>query len=267
MAATVQEVVTPASRPRRAVGSSVPTVVAIVAVLGVWELLGRTVYGRSKTIPPWTGILAMMKHDGWGFYGPNVATTFREALQGYAWGVSLAVAVAVAIVLIRPLEWVAMPIALATYCLPAIAIGPVLGIIQSGDSPKVTLAALSVFYTTLIGALLGLRSADRTSLELVRAYGGGSWVQLRKVRLRAALPATMAALRIAAPAAVLGAIIGEWVGANNGIGVAMIASQSGYHIERTWGLAFAATAMSGLGYLVVAVVGNRLTSWAPRVPR
>ena len=101
-----------------------------------------------------------------------------------------------------------MRLAIAVYCMPLLAIGPILQIVLSGEGPKITLAALSVFFTTLIATMLGLRSADPASLELVHVFGGGTWDSLRKVRVRAALPALLAGLRIAAPAALLGAIIG-----------------------------------------------------------
>ena len=86
-------------------------------------------------------------------------------------------------------------------------------------------------------------AADRTSLELVRVYGGGKWQQFVRVRAIAALPNTFAALQIAAPSAVLGAIIGEYLGGvDSGIGVALTAAQTAYNVPRTWGLALAAAA-------------------------
>jgi ABC-type nitrate/sulfonate/bicarbonate transport system permease component len=157
-----------------------------------------------------------------------------------------------------------LQLALASYCLPVIAIGPVLAVLLTGDTPKVILAALSVIFTTLVGALVGLRSADRTSLDLIRAYGGGSWTQLWKVRLRASLPSLFAGLRIAAPAAMLGAIVGEYLGAESGLGVAMINSQQSLAVARTWGIALVATALSGAAYGITALIGRLLTPWATK---
>jgi ABC-type nitrate/sulfonate/bicarbonate transport system permease component len=119
-----------------------------------------------------------------------------------------------------------------------------------------------VFFTTLVGAMLGIRSADKTSLDLVRAYGGGRWSQLVKVRLQYALPALFAGLRIAAPAAVLGAIIGEYLGGERGIGIALTVAQQGLRFERTWALALVAAALAGVGYALTALVGRLLTPWA-----
>ena len=76
----------------------------------------------------------------------------------------------------------------------------------------VFLSAMLVVFTTLIGALMGLRAADQASLDIVTVYGGGRWKQLTKVRLIAALPAVLNALKIGAPLAFLGAVIGEYLG-------------------------------------------------------
>ena len=128
-----------------------------------------------------------------------------------------------------------MRLGVASYCLPVIAIGPCSRSSSTGETPKIILAALSVFFTTLVGTLVGLRSADPIALDVVHAYGGGSFQKLIKVRIRAALPSLFAALRIAAPAAVLGAIIGEYLGAESGLGIAMINSEQALQIATTWG--------------------------------
>jgi ABC-type nitrate/sulfonate/bicarbonate transport system permease component len=160
----------------------------------------------------------------------------------------------------RPL----LQLGVASYCLPIVAVGPIMVLVFKGETPKVILAAMAVFFTTLIGTLLGLRSADATSLDVVKAYGGGAGKQLTKVRLRASLPSVFAALRIAAPAAVLGAIIGEYLGSDKGLGVAMINSEQALEVARTWGIALVATAVAGLGYALTALIGRLLTPWAPR---
>ncbi|MDP9075553.1 MAG: ABC transporter permease subunit, partial [Actinomycetota bacterium] len=130
------------------------------------------------------------------------------------------------------------------------------------------LAGLLVFFPSLIGVVVGLRSADATALDLIRAAGGGSWTQLFKVRLRAALPSTFAALQIAVPSAILGAIVGEYLGAQpTGLGIFMINSESQLEIARTWGIALLCTSIAGVGYLLTGVIGRLVAPWAPRKPR
>jgi ABC-type nitrate/sulfonate/bicarbonate transport system permease component len=241
-----------------------PGTLGLAALLVVWEVVARNVFSESRAVAPPTAILAKLGTDGFAFYWPNALTTVREAAAGWLYGNAIAIALAVVFVQIPILERALLKLALASYCLPVIAIGPILAIFFSGDTPKVILAALSVTFTTLVSTLVGLRSADRASLDLIRAYGGGRWTQLWKVRLRASLPSMFAGLRIAAPAAMLGAIVGEYIGAESGLGVAMINSQQSLAIERTWGIALVATAISGLAYALTALAGRLLAPWAPR---
>lgn len=257
----------PMALDRRQLPGWIGGAVGIVGLLAAWQALGMTVFADSGIVPPPTAIVGQMVTDGWSFYWPNLVTTTREASVGWLWGNVAAVVLAVVFVQIPLVERALLKLAVASYCLPVVAIGPVLATLYSGDTPKVILAALSVFFTTLIGTLVGLRSADATSLALVRSFGGGSWTALRKVRIRASLPSLFAGLRIAAPAAVLGAMIGEYMGGENGLSVAMINAQQALQPERTWGIAFVATALAGVAYALTALVANLCTRWAPKVRR
>ena len=242
--------------------------IGIVGLLVIWQLLAATIWNEpNPSVPSPTAILGQMSDDGLDFYWRNLRVTASAAFWGWLWGNLLAIVMALVFVQIPIIEKALLKVAVAVYCLPIIAIGPILQIRYEGSTPKIILAALSVYFTTLIGAIVGLRSADKTSLDVVRAYGGGSVTQLRRVRLRASLPSLFAALRIAAPAAVLGALIGEYLGADSGLGVAMINSQQALEIERTWAIALVATALAGVAYGITALVGRLCTPWAPRNAR
>ncbi len=252
------------SKFRRIPKAWIGGLIGIVGILVLWQIAGLTVFHKSGTVPPPTRILSQMRSDGWSYYWANARVTMHEAFLGYLWGNTLAILLALMFLVVPWIEGPLMRLGIASYCLPVIAIGPVLQILFNGQNPKIILAALSVFFTTLVGALVGLRSADKTTLDVVHAYGGGSVQQLRKVRIRAALPSLFVALRIAAPAAVLGAIIGEYVGGESGLGIAMIASQSGLRVATTWGIALVATLIASVAYGITALVGRMLTPWAPR---
>jgi len=233
----------------------------VFGILLLWELLAITITAHAIPTPPAT--IRRLFEDGWAFYGPNIQITGWEALRGFFWGNLMAIALAVVVILAPPLERLVTQIGVVSYCLPVVAVGPILTVTLNGDAPMVAMAALLVFFTTLIGVLAGLRTADRTSLELVLAYGGGRWMQLLKVRLIAALPSSFAALKIAAPSAVLGAIIGEYLGqVNNGLGLAMVVAQQQLQTERTWGVALVAGALAATGYGVVALVARFAIPWA-----
>ncbi|MEV0761192.1 ABC transporter permease subunit [Nocardia sp. NPDC050435] len=233
----------------------------VAGLLGAWALLAA--FGvAGGTIPaPWR-VAQTMYADGWALYGPNFTITARGALLGFAWGNALAIGLAVLVLLVPPIESLATQLAILSYCTPLLALGPIILVVFGGRTPTVFLAAMYCFFTTMVGTVAGLRSADAASLDLVRAYGGGRWQRLYRVQVIAALPNTFAALKIAAPSAVLGAILGEYLGGvDSGIGVALTAAQTAYNVPRTWGMALAAAALAGLGYALVAGLARVVAPW------
>jgi len=249
-----------APRRRRISHRRVRGAVGTVALLAVWELLALTVFHGHQVVPTPVSVIRVFWNDR-RLYPTNVTTTLSEAGWGWLWGNGAALVLAAAFVLAPAVEASMLRVALAIYCLPIIAIAPILEISYGGNKPKIILAALSVFFPTLIGALVGLRSADKASTDVIKAFGGNRWHVLVKIRLRSAVPSTFAGLRIAAPAAVLGAIIGEYVGGTAGLGIFMINSEQALNVPRTWGIALLAAALAGVGYAVTGLVGRALTPW------
>jgi ABC-type nitrate/sulfonate/bicarbonate transport system permease component len=237
-------------------------VVGTVGLILVWWLLAVTVFSDGGAVPtPWA-VLQQFKADGWDFYATNAGITLRGAGQGFLWGNALALLIAVVVLLIPPLEPVATQLAVISYCMPLTAIGPIILVVFGGRAPTIFLAALSVFFTTLVGALLGLKAADRASLQLIEAYGGTRWHRLTKVQVISALPNILSALKIAAPAAMLGAIIGEYLGGiDNGLGLVLTVAQQQFLVARVWSLAFVIGGLAGLGYAIFALIARWVTPW------
>ena len=102
-----------------------------------------------------------MRDDGWSFYWTNVKVHAARGGVGLRSGATSSPSGSRSSFLVVPLlEQPLMQLGIVSYCLPVIAIGPILQIIFNGDTPKIILAALSVFFTTLVGMLVGLRSAE-----------------------------------------------------------------------------------------------------------
>jgi len=237
--------------------------IGVVGLIALWWLLAVTVLDRGGVVPtPWEVVRALW--DDRELAWTSARSTVSIAVQGWLIGNGLAIGLAVLFFGIPIVERVLMQIGVISYCLPIIAIGPILTTVFDGSTPQKALAGISVFFTTLVGTLVGLRAADPTSLDVIRASGGGMIKQMQFVRLRAALPSTFAALQIAAPAAILGAIIGEYLGADRGLGVAMVNAQQALEVPRTWALAVVASAVAGIGYALTALVARLVTPWAPR---
>lgn len=251
-------------------------------LVGLWEVLALTMFHPAihSGVPTPPAVLGQFLHrDLFGYhdahgqfhkaiYGRNVRQTVGEAFTGFVVANLAAIALAIAFVQVPVIEKALLRIAIASYCLPILAIGPILTFVLHGDAPKSALAGLLCFFPTLVGTVLGLRSADRASLDVIRASGGGTWAQLVKVRLRAAIPSTFAALQIAAPSAMLGAIIGEFLGNSDyGLGILMINAQAELEVARLWGVALLTTGIGGLAYLLVGLLSRLAAPWAPRQER
>jgi ABC-type nitrate/sulfonate/bicarbonate transport system permease component len=240
-----------------------PSAVLIAGLLVLWEVAALTVLADSQAFPTVTSVVGDVAGD-LDTYMRNVRTTLRAAFPGWLWGNIIATGLGALAVALPRLERPVLHVAVAVTSLPIIALGPIFQVTLEGDAPRSALAGLSVFFTTLVGTIVGLRACDRASLDVIAALGGGKLSTLRKVRVRAALPDYMTALKISAPAAVLGAIIGEFIGgADNGLGVALIAARANADSARVWGIALVATAVAGLGYALIALVGRLSTPWAP----
>jgi ABC-type nitrate/sulfonate/bicarbonate transport system permease component len=220
-------------------------------------------------IPTPLAVIQQLFEDGFEFYWRNASVTLTEAAIGFLWGNLLALVFAALALIVPKLENLTTQIAVITYCIPIVAIGPIVRLVvgapDSGEpaGAAIVLAALSVFFTTMVGALTGVKQTDKRMLDVVTAYGGGAWQRLVKVQLLSALPSIFAAFKIAAPAAFLGAILGEYVGGPDlGFGPAMVNAQQSLEIARVWGVALVSGLIAGAGYALFGQIGKWLTPWA-----
>lgn len=245
-----------------------------VALIALWWILAATVFADVgpagvQAIPTPPQVIASYIESGWQYYWQNFSVTLAEAGIGYLWGNGLALILAAVVLVVPRLEGVAMQLAIITYCIPIVAVG-MLAIVVIGppavgepSGTAVFLAALSCFFTTVVGALLGLKSADKSSLDLISVYGGSKFTQLVKVRMIAALPAILNALQIAVPAAFLGAVLGEFFGKIElGVGLAMILAQQNSDAPRVWALALASGAVALLGFALVGLIARTIAPWS-----
>ena len=237
----------------------------VAGIVVVWTALAYTPLADGGVIPTPLAVVRQAVDDGWSFHVRNVGVTTLSALQGFLWGNLAAIGLALVVLLVPLFEGVALQIAVISYCIPLTAIGPIVYIVAGAGSraPSIFLAAMSVFFTTVVGCMLGLRAADRTSLDLISVYGGGRWQKLAKVQLIAALPQVLAALKIAAPAAFLGAILGEYLGGiDTGLGPVITAAQTNLRASQIWSLALISGLVAGAGYGLVGLIGRFVTPWA-----
>ncbi|MEU1985546.1 ABC transporter permease subunit [Nocardia sp. NPDC019395] len=230
-------------------------------VLAAWQVIGATgVLGPAIAAP--VDIVQGLITDGTNFYSLHLPVTLASAAAGFFWGNLAAIGCAALVLTVPALEKLVLQIGIASACIPLIAIAPILAACFNGQVTSAIMAAVSVFFTTLVGTINGLRHADPVSEDLVRAYGGGRYLVLRKVQLLYALPDIVTALKIAVPAALLGTIIGEFMGQETGLGAALVVAQQSSEVVRTWGITLVCSALAAGGFLIVAAVQRFATPWA-----
>lgn len=242
--------------PRRTIRRYGGAALAAVVVIALWHLVSLS--GPYASVVPSPGELLRQMWSDRGFYGPNIAATISEAAQGFLWGNVLAIAAALLTSRYRILQRVLERFAVTAIALPLVAVAPILSILFSSGTPSVILAAQSVVFLTVASVLLGLRSVSAGSVDVIRAAGGSEWTVLRRARIPAALPNLVGGLQIAAPSALLGAIIGEYLGAEHGLGVAMIQAQGAFQVARLWGLLVVTSLLAAICYAAIPLIAKLL---------
>jgi ABC-type nitrate/sulfonate/bicarbonate transport system permease component len=152
-----------------------------------------------------------------------------------------------------------MPWAITLRAIPLVAIAPLLGLVFGrGIAAAIAVCALVTFFPTLVLVVGGLRSAAQSSVDLVTALGGGRWTVMWKIRAPSALPAVFASARIAAPSALLGAVVTEWTVTGNGLGSVMIIASETSAFAQLWAAVVVITVASLLLYSLIGACARQV---------
>jgi ABC-type nitrate/sulfonate/bicarbonate transport system permease component len=233
--------------------------VSLALLLAAWEIAGRFELVAHGALPAPSAIVVHYLADITD-YPPHVAATVEAAFAGFLIGNVVAVAAGALFALSPLAARLARGVNITVFALPPVAIVPVLILILPGMSARIVLAALGCYFPVMTATVLGLTQVDERAVDVVRAYGGGPRAVLRLVRWRSALPSLLAGLRVAAPNAVLGAILAEFGGGGRyGLGAYLIGSLGRADPARLWGIGLTATAIAGLAYLAFALLAQQVT--------
>jgi ABC-type nitrate/sulfonate/bicarbonate transport system permease component len=231
-----------------------------VNLLALWECVGDFHLIAQGALPSPSAIIAQWWQDR-AVYPPHIWATLEPALLGFIIGDLIAAAAALAFVLMPTFEGLMRGFNIAIFGIPPIALSPVLVITLPGIWPQIVLASVSVYFPTMVMTLLGLRDIDPRPIDVIRSYGGGEFAVLRWLRLRSCVPGLLSGLRVAAPAAILGAILAEFgSGARWGLGSFLLGSLGRGNPARIWGIGLTATLMAALAYGLCALLGRRYSA-------
>lgn len=204
-------------------------VAAFLTLLVLWELAVRIFDIKPFIAPAPSAIFAVLVNK-FPMLMQNLMPTAIEAILGFAIGNVTAILIATAFAYKQSLEEAFFPIAVMINTIPVVAKAPILVLLLgNGMEPKIAIAALICFFPTLVNMTRGLRDVNPQQLELMHVLSASPREVFVKVRFKNAMPYLFSALKIAASTAVIGAIVGEWIGSTVGIGALII--QATYNFD------------------------------------
>ena len=192
----------------------------------------------------------------------NAWVTLYEVLLGLAIAVVAGVGAALAMHLSRALRDAAYPLLVASQAMPIVVLAPIFVLaFDYGIGPKLAIVALICFFPITVAALDGLRATDPEQLKLMRSFGASRLRTLRAVELPAALPSLFSGLRIAATVSVIGAVFGEWAGADEGLGRLVLLGNTQLQTPRVYAGILILTAMAVILFALVTLAERLACPW------
>ncbi|MFV2054361.1 ABC transporter permease [Aliiroseovarius sp. YM-037] len=248
------------ARRKKVMAVGVPLATAIALVV-IWQI-GVRLFAVPTYIAPAPSDVAYTFVDKFPILLTNFWPTFYESLLGFFVGNTAAVLIAVAFVHNRMVERAFFPIAVFVNTIPILAIAPILVLIFGpGLTAKVVIAALICFFPTLVNMVRGLQAVSPQALELARILSASKSEIFWKIRLPSSLPFLFSALKIAATTCVIGAIVGEWVGADVGLGALIIDSTFNFNSPLLYATVFMSSGLSVLLFATVSTVERLVVRW------
>jgi NitT/TauT family transport system permease protein len=244
---------------RRRWAARAQTAGAFLAILVAWQLVGLQV---PRYLLP-TPVDAL--RELWA-RGPLLAqhglVTLQEIALGFALGVVVSVPCGLAVAFSPAVERVVMPILVFTQLIPKIALAPLFIIwFGFGLFPKVFMTFLLSFFPIVIDAVVGFRSLDREVEYLTRSMGMSAWQAFVKVRVPHALPNIFAGLKVAITLATVGAIIGEFVGSDRGLGYLLLVAGGDLRTELLFATLIVLTGIGLALYYLMALLERLAIPW------
>ncbi len=195
----------------------------------------------------------------------NLIPTALEAAGGFLIGNLVAILIATVFVHNKTLNDIFFPVALMLNAIPIVAKAPVLVLMMgNGVEPKIAIAALVCFFPTLVNMVRGLDAANPQAMELMRVLSASKTEVFFKLRLYSSLPYLFSALRIAASMSVIGAVVGEWIGATQGIGALIIQATYNFDSALLYSAIVMSACLSGSFFLVIALLERWIVRWQPQ---
>ena len=243
-------------RKSPSITNKLPAVCAIALLLLIWHTACDLDWVPNFMLPAPGAVLRALAED-FPMLLQHARVTLLEAFYGLMTGVSIG-GLFTGGVLYRAVY----PLIIITQTIPTIAVAPLLVLWMGfGAAPKVTLVALTTFFPITIGLLDGYASADKEAAALLRSMGASRWQLFRHLKFPAALSHFFSGLRVSSSYAVVGAVVSEWLGGFEGLGVYMTRVRKAYAFDKMFAVIVFITAVSLLLMAAVTLLRRASMPW------
>jgi NitT/TauT family transport system permease protein len=237
------------------------TLLGVGLLIGAWQL-AIVVWDVKPWVAPSPRAVLQSLIDDRATLWRHVQPTAIESLLGFIVGNLASVALAALFTHSTVAERMFFPLTVALRTIPVMAVAPILVLIFGyGYAPKIVIAALLTFFPTLVNMVQGFRAVSHQHVELFHVLSARRWEVFLRLRVFTALPYFFASMRIAAPAAVIGAIVAEWIGSRQGLGYLIVNTTQNFRTPLLYSTILVSSAVALLFMGAVALLARLTRRW------
>jgi len=239
----------------------------VLALAGLWQIAASSGFladrlGLEDFLVPAPSEIAEVLWQDRGLIAENARVTLVEVVFGFLIAVALGLATATALHVSDLLRRASYPLVVASQTIPIIVVAPILVVwFGYGIGPKLAVIALICFFPVTVNTLDGLQSVDRDRIRMMRTLYASRTQLFTRVEAPTALPYAFSGAKIAVAVAVIGAVFGEWAGADSGLGYLMLQDNAQLETARMFASVFVLSAMAISLFGLVALLERRLVRW------
>lgn len=251
------------SKVRARIGQWAPVVATFVVVVGGWEAFVRIREVSELVLPP-PSLIVDRLYDGLvhGTFLENLRYTMTETLLGFVIAAAAGIGLGALVAEIRWIRRAIYPYVIAFQTVPKIALAPLLVIwFGFGMTSKVIVAVTVAFFPVIVNTIEGLNNTDQQRIDMIRAMGAGRFETFRRVKLPSALPYIFAGLDAAVVLSLLGAVVGEFMGARAGLGQQILIYNSVLDIAGSFAVLVLLSVMGFLLHVALVAIQRRVVFW------
>jgi len=235
--------------------------VFFIFIITIWEIGVKLSHTPNWILPPPSLVIKNL-FTIFPLLNDHMKATLFEAIVGFISAILISFIIALVMDSIPFVKKALYPLLVVSQTIPIISVAPLFIIwIGFGILPKIIVVQLVCFFPIVISLLGGLSSVDQDLLNLLKAMGASKFQLFKMVKLPGAMPSFFSGLKISASYSIMGAVIGEWLGAEKGLGLFMLLSQKSFQTDRVFAAIIIITLLSLGIFKIVSIVENIVMPW------